>query len=352
MPKKRPNIRDVAAKAGASRQTVSRVLTNSARVRETTRSRVLGAIETLAFSPDPVATSLATNRSYVLGIIVATFTGNAMSRVLEGADIYALQQGYQIMISGEEHRSRSEPLNLPLIRRQRIEGILIMYHGSKNDHYTILKEIPRSIPVVTTGYAFDQKNILAVRVNSRRGAAMATRHLIGLGHRSIAMITGAAGAYETVERNTGFKEAMRQAGVPWDSSLVVEGDWFVRSGYTAAQHLVAEKRTFSAVFAHSDRMALGCISVLIEHGLRVPEDVAVVGFNDFSISEYTNPPLTTVHYPGYELGALCAKLLIARCQGQRHPERNLSRAERASLKPYLVVRRSCGAAGHRDIGMA
>ncbi len=340
---KKTTIRDVAARAGVSYQTVSRVLNNSTQVSQGTREQVLKAIEELEYSPDPVATSLATNRSYTLGMITATFTGNSMVRVLEGADTYALRNGYQIVISGEEHRSRSEPIYVPFIKRQRVEGVLIIYHGSKNDHHQILRDIPKSMPVVSTGYAFNQKNILAVRVNTRKGAKKAINHLLGLGHRSIAMITGAAGAYETVERNKGYRNALRQAGIRYDPSLVVEGDWFVESGYQAALILSATGRRFSAVFAHSDRMAMGCISALVEKGIRVPEDTAVVGFNNIEEAGYFNPPLTTVYYPAYEHGRICAKLLIALTEGEKYPERKLSDEELKSLETHLIIRRSCGA---------
>jgi LacI family transcriptional regulator len=220
---------------------------------------------------------------------------------------------------------------------------MIAYHGSKDDHYDILAAVPDTIPVVTTGYAFDQSNVVAVRVDSRKGARDAVRHLVALGHESIAMITGAPRAYETEERILGYRDAMNEAGLSVDSSLLVEGDWFVESGFLAANRLLEDSGPFSAVFAHSDRMAMGCIAALTEHGRRVPEDVAVVGYNDIPESRYYNPPLTTVRYPSFELGQICAKLLIDLIDGKDPLAADRIQDESDALNTQLVVRRSCGA---------
>jgi LacI family transcriptional regulator len=265
-----------------------------------------------------------------------------MVHTIEGAQVYAVAHDYQITISGEELHSRSEPTAHSLLKRQPIEGLLIAYHGSKDDHYGILKTIPATLPVVTTGYAFDQGNVFAVRVDSRAGAHNAVRHLISLGHRSIGMITGAARAYETEERILGFRDAMDEANISVSSSLLVEGDWFVESGYLAAKRLLEMKSRFSAVFAHSDRMAMGCIAALTEHGMRVPEDIAVVGYNDIPESKYYNPTLTTVRYPNYELGQICTKLLIDLIDGKDIVSTCRTWQEPDALNTQLIVRGSCG----------
>jgi len=231
---------------------------------------------------------------------------------------------------------------LPFLRQQRVEGLLIIYHGSEDDTYRLLAEIPRSIPVVTTGYAQDRDNVVSVKVDTRTGAREATEHLIRLGHERIALVTGAPRAYETVQRNAGYRAALDAAGIPFRDELVEAGDWFVESGYDAMRLLFSRSSAFTAVFAHSDRMAVGCIRAVLDHGLRVPEDIAVVGFNDISLARYVSPPLTTVHYPLYELGQICTRLLIARVDSSPAAELGAIQAEAQDLRPGLVVRQSCG----------
>lgn len=318
-------------------------MNNSQKVREDTRRRILDIIQTAGYRPDPAATNLATKRSYLLGIVTATFTGNAMVHAIEGAQKYAAAHGYHITIAGEELHSRAEPAAVPMLKRQPIEGLLIAYHGSQDDHYQILANIAETIPVVTMGYAFDQRKVVAVRVDSRKGARDAVRHLLDLGHESVAMITGAPRACETEMRIRGYCDAMSDAGRSLDSSLLVEGDWCVESGYLAAKRLMEQGRRLTAVFAHSDRMAMGCIAAFAEQGLRVPEDIAVVGYNDIPESRYYNPPLTTVRYPAFELGQLCAGLLIDLIDGKDTDVGRWLRGERHALETRLVVRRSCGA---------
>jgi LacI family transcriptional regulator len=341
--RKRATIRDVARAAGVSYQTVSRVLNATGPVADGTRARVVRAIEDLGYEPDPVATSLATRQRHTLGIVSATFEGNACIQVLEGASAYAHDHDYQIVIAGEEHRSRSEPTGISLLKRQRLAGVLIIYHGSRDDNFRLLEDLPRSVPVVTTGYAFDRSDVVAVTVDTSSAAEEATRHLLAIGHRRIAVITGAHAAYETVQRDQGYRRAIEQAGRPVDEGLIVEGDWFVDSGYRAGMRLLDSGVEFTAVFAHSDRMAIGCIRAFRDRGLRIPEDVGVVGFNDISLARYVEPPLTTVRYAGYELGRVCAKALLALANGAASPADVVAEADRTILTPRLIVRSSCGA---------
>jgi LacI family transcriptional regulator len=157
------------------------------------------------------------------------------------------------------------------------------------------------------------------------------------------MLTGPEGAYETEERNIGYTQALDEAGIDVKGSLIYCGDFFVDSGSEMTKRLIESRQPFTAVFAHSDRMAIGCISALWEAGYRVPEDVAVIGYNDIPISRYVLPPLTTVRYPTFELGQLCTKLLIEKTNGVKNPEKNLTSEELESLEPRLIIRRSCGA---------
>lgn len=298
-------------------------------------------IRELNYAPDSLAKSLATQRTNMIGVVTATFRGSAMARTLDAAESFAASHGYHSLIAGAERLSRAEPNDVTLFRRQRVDGILIAYHGSEYDNYKLLSDLPGNIPVVTTGYAASHDGVITVRVDSDYASCLAVRHLGELGHRSIATITGPEGAYETVLRIRGYEQGLREIGVEPDPTIAFEGDWFVEGGYQATRMLLSSGRPFSAIFAHSDRAAIGCARALHEAGLRIPEDVSLVGFNDLDISGFLVPSLTTVKYPSFELGNVAVRVLIDAMSG------NMAKAipseeELSRLRPYLVVRESTG----------
>jgi len=340
--KKRITIRDIAEKANVSHQTVSRVLNKNGYVKQKTREKIEKIIKEENYFPDPVAKSLATSRTHLIGIITATFTGNAMNKALQGAEDYSLHKKYHVIISGNEEKSKSEPFELPFFKGQRLDGLIILYHGSRNDTYKILNKYVDNIPIVSTGYASTKKNVLTVKVDSKGAAFEAVNHLINYGHSSIAVISGPKDAYETIHRNRGYQEALEKNHIDYNPEMIIEGDWFVESGYNAVNTLIQKKKKFTSIFCHSDRMAIGCIKALEENGLRVPEDIAVVGYNDIEISKYLRPSLTTVSHPLYELGQSCAKLIIKCIEKKTLSKSFLNKEDKAKLKTKLIIRESSG----------
>ena len=337
MKRKRTTIKDVAALAGVSYQTVSRVLNDRDLVAEETRARVLAAIEALDYRPDASARSLASRRTYLLGIVTADLSDYTHARILEGAEAEAREHGYLIFASGAERGRNGEPLRSPLLSQHQAEGLLIIYHGADGDTHSIFEDIPNDLPVVTIGYAPDRENLVRVGIANHRTARQVTEHLLGLGHRRIGHITGPPEMYESQERRQGYEEALQEAGITPEGALVAAGDWSSASGYRATLRLLGRDSHFTALFVQNDRMAMGALQALRERGLRVPHDVAVVGFDDIPSAPYFAPPLTTVHHPLYELGRTCAGLLIDLIDGQPAP------SEPIRLETRLVVRRSCGA---------
>lgn len=339
MKRKRATIEDVAALAGVSRQTVSRVLNDKDLVAEETRTRVLAAIEELDYRPNATARSLASRRTYVLGIVAADLSDYTHARIIEGAEAEAREQGYMIFVSGAEHSSVGEPLHSPLLSQHRIEGLFVVYHGGGCDSYTILEDVPRDLLIVTIGYAPSRRDVVTIGITNYQGAHQAVEHLLGLGHRRIAHITGPAAMYESQERRLGYTEALQEAGVQPEDSWVAAGDWSSASGYRATLELLDRGVGFTALFVQNDRMAMGTLQALRERGLEIPQDIAVVGFDDIPSARYFCPPLTTVHHPFYELGQTGIRLLIELVNGQPiSPDSN-------RLDTRLVVRQSCGAQG-------
>jgi LacI family repressor for deo operon, udp, cdd, tsx, nupC, and nupG len=338
MKRRRVTIKDVAARSGVSRQTVSRVLNDEGVVAEDTRARVRATIDELGYRPNAIARSLVSQRTYTLALLTADFSDYTHARIIEGAEAEAREHGFLILVSGAEHGPNGEPLCCsPFLTQHQAEGLFIVYHGSDHDRYEILEQLPRDLPVVTIGYARDLKYIVTVGIANYEGAYQVTRHLLELGHSRIAHITGPIQMYASQERRQGYTAALQEAGIVPTDEWVATGDWSSSSGYQATLRLLDRDQGFTALFVQNDRMAMGALQALREHKLNVPEDVAVVGFDNIPSTPFFDPPLTTVHQPNYELGRTGARLLIDLVNGQPPP------AAPVRLETRLVIRRSCGA---------
>lgn len=339
--RKRATIIDVAQLAGVSRQTVSRVLNDSEQVLPSTRRRVLQAIEELNYRRDSLARSLVTRRTYTLGLLF-NHLGHINARIIEGAEARAQQNGYQLFISSYQHSRYDEPLDSPLLSSQRIEGLLIVYHGADKDEYQILETLDPQLPTVTIGYASNQPSVSAITIKNYEASYRASSYLIERGHTRIAHITGRQHYLNAIERRRGYCQALLDAGLEIRKELIMEGAWNTSSGYEATHRLLEGDSSFTAIVCQNDWMAIGCLRALREHQLRVPRDIALIGFDDIPPARYVEPPLSTLKYDGFRLGELCAKLLIARIQAEDPAVMQLSQEDQASIEPELIIRESSG----------
>lgn len=333
----RTTIKDVAARAGVSYQTVSRVLNDKGEVAAETRDRVQAAIDELNYRPSAIARSLVSQRTHVLGLFTADFSDYTHARVIEGAEAEARRQGYLIFVSGGDRGPDGEPLNSPLLSQHQTEGLLIVYHGSDRDTGALFERVSPELPVVTIGYGRDLPRVVSVGIANVQGGRLATAHLLAFGRRRVAHISGPRQFYASQERYAGYAQALTAADRGVDQRLIAAGDWTSASGYAAMLGLLDRAR-FDAVFVQNDRMAMGALQALRERGLRAPDDIAVVGFDDIPSTPYFDPPLTTIHQPTYELGQAAAQTLIAMLHGAPPPP------EPIRLTTHLVIRQSCGAA--------
>ena len=308
---KKPTIKDVAALAGVSYQTVSRVLNNKSEVRPETKQRVLEAIDELNYSPDPLARSLVGQNSYTIGVIIATYTGYTCNLILKGVDAYVRSKGYNLVILGTETQSSAEPDASILLGKQRLEGLMVIYHGSQDDPHRLLLDIPASLPVVSTGYLVERPEAKVIHIDTYDGAKEITEHLVSLGHASIATILGPPNTSEVIRRQKAFTDVLASNKLIYDEELVEHGNWTMESGYRAMKEILGTGKEFSAVFVHNDRMAFGAIRALHEAGLQVPEDVSVAGFNNHPLATYSTPAISTVSYPAEALGHYSAELLLS-----------------------------------------
>ena len=337
---KRSTAQDVAELAGVSRTTVSFVLNSvpGVRISDETRQRVLNAARQLQYHPDATARRMVTGRTNVIGFVIRqspdqAFADYFLPQVLSGLSRAVSAQNYHILIEPIPPEDQTGAYTR-LIRERHVDGIVLS--GPRFDDQELLRIHAEGAPVVLMGQ-LPNTDLPFVDVDNVGGAETATRHLIALGHRRIALITNADPDYTaSVDRLAGYRRALEAADIPYDESLVRYGDFTSRGGATAMTSLLRLKPPPTGVFVASDTGALGALQAIRNNGLRVPEDLAMVGFDDAPPSEFIEPPLTTIRLPAYGLGWAAADMLMRLVVGEQ------IRQPAVILETELIVRKSCG----------
>lgn len=334
---KRPTIEDVAARAGVSRQTVSRVINDKGEISAETHARVRAVIEELGYRPSAVAQSMVAGHTRTLGCISPNFSDYTFARIIEAAQDEARRHGYFILAGSAPAEADVEPLLEEMLHR-RVDGVLAInpHADGRNGYFPPL--LKRGLAVVYLGNSPHGVPVSSVRCNDREGGYRATRLLIDLNHTAIATLVGPSNEECALDRLDGCRQAIAEAGIAPNVGLIACGDWSASSGYRATRRLLDDGMGFSALFAQNDQMAVGAIRALREVGLQVPQDVSVIGFDDIPLASYFDPPLTTFRQPMEESGRRAAQLLIATIQNPtREPEQILIQAQ-------LIERGSCAPA--------
>jgi LacI family transcriptional regulator len=326
-------IKDVAREAAVSVATVSRVFNQSGLVSEETRRHVRAVAERLRYWPNGVARSLITSRTHALGVLLPDLHGEFFSEVIRGLDLTARERGLHLLLSS----SHSDPEGLVAALRSmrgRVDGLILM--APEIDAISCLEESASSLPLVLLDPGNDVEGYDTVSIGNLDGARGMVRHLLGLGHRRVAIVAGPDRNIDARQRLEGWRAALTEAGLAATDDLVLPGDFTERSGYEAGVGLLRLDPRPSAVFAANDYMAVGVMRALGDSGLRVPEDVAVAGFDDIELARYLDPALTTVHVDAFGLGRRAVQRL-APGDGDGAP-----RHRRETLETTLIVRASCG----------
>jgi DNA-binding LacI/PurR family transcriptional regulator len=323
---------DVARLAGVSHQTVSRVINASVNVRPETRERVLEAMRKLDYRPNMVARALVTGQSRTLGVVSFDTTLYGPASTLFGIEQAGHEEGYFISIVSMKSLDRWSLLSaVERLRSQGVDGIIVI--GPEHDAVDALPHLPGDIPIVAVEAGPEHSVPVAV-VDQVAGAAIATKHLLDLGHRTVWHIAGPRDWLEAEQRIEGWRSTLEAAGAPVAPPLV--GDWSAASGYELAKRLVTVA-DLTALFVANDQMALGVLRRLHEVGRKVPHELSVVGFDDIPEASYFTPPLTTVRQEFGELGRCGLRLLLSEIEsGTRSSSRVVVPAElivRASTAP-------------------
>ncbi len=333
-------LEEIAKLAGVSRSTVSRVVNDQPNVREHVRERVWEVVRETGYQPHAAARSLVTRRTRIIGVIIpeaviTLFTDPFFAHLLCGITRTCNAQRYNLMLSLFDDAASSEDLYRRVILSGHVDGVVVA--STRVGDPLIGRLLADEIPFVLVG-RYPDGQVHYVDIDNVAAARMAVEHLIHLGHRRVATITGPLSMTSGHDRLEGYRRALEAHRLPVDESLIVEGDYSKMSGARAARRLLSESVT--AIFAASDVMALGALKVLREAGVRVPEDVALVGFDDVPLATAVVPALTTVHQPIEDLGSKSADLLLDLVES---PPDEQAPARRIILPAQLLIRDSCGA---------
>ena len=319
----------VAERAGVSPSTVSRILNGTAQVSEEKQALVKAVIDELGFRPDPAARSLAGGRTMSIGVLTQFIDSPYYGEALRGIEDELHKANYvPLFVSG--HWNEDEEKNrLFMLQERKVDGIIVLTGKLADD---TLIEMAAKIPVVVTGRRLSGTGLFSIDFDNSEGASLAVRHLHALGHRRVAFISGPLDHPDAAQRLQGYRAEVNLRGMEIDEHLVEVSDYQEAGGFRAMNNLLSARVQFTAVIAANDQMAYGARLALHRSGLRVPEDVSLIGFDDLPHSAFTLPPLTSVRQSVYEIGASAAKamfdLLI-----KKNPPSRLVEAE-------LVVRES------------
>ncbi|HEU4521338.1 MAG TPA: LacI family DNA-binding transcriptional regulator [Thermoanaerobaculia bacterium] len=323
----------MAARAGVSVATVSRALNGIGPVKKATLDKVMEAARTLRFVPHSGARSLSTKTTHTVGLVLPDLHGEFFSEVIRGADLAARRRGYHLIVSGS-HNNPDDMAAVLRAMRGRVDGLVLMSPELAVE--SILDEVPAAMPVITVNA--EVKRFGSVTIDNYNGARTMARHLASLGHERIAVITGPSGNMDAAERLRGYRDACRTHSLVCSRELEIAGDFSEASGYAAALQILDLRPSPTAIFAANDAMAVGALFALREKHMRVPEDMALVGFDDIPIARYVTPRLTTVTVAIAELGRRAFELLL-----ETIVNKSTRRPPHETLSTTLVVRESCGA---------
>jgi LacI family transcriptional regulator len=336
---RRPTIREVAARAGVSHQTVSRVINADGYVSDATRKKVLQAIRQLNFVPNGIARSLSSRRSHTLGVVSHDISDHTFAEMAAGAEAEARRHGFYLIIGSVEDESpEDEEAYLRLMQQRRIEGLIVARPRLRRASWRLLAGIANSIPTVAIASRVEALHLHSVDIDNVSGGRVAAAHLIENGHRDVATITGPMDWPSAQARLEGARAALREAGIDKNLIIASSDQWGVEGGRAAMQQLLQSGRTFTAVFAQSDLLALGAIAELQAKGLAVPADVSVIGYDDIPVARYMTPALTTVRQPMTEVGAQAVRLLAEELAKPARSTRGRRRHQLVDVS--LVVRQS------------
>jgi LacI family transcriptional regulator len=327
-------IKDVAKKAGVSVSTVSRVLNGYPHVDNVVRARVREVIQELDYQPNRVAQRLRAATSQLVGVIVSDIVNPFFIHAIRGIEHVFFQEDLSVLIGNADSDSQREEMFIRLMRREGASGLILA--PTREDSPAVAEIVEARLPVVVIDRSMSNVAVDTVLTNNYKGAALAVEHLISLGHQRIGIISGPQHLTSGRERYRSYRHTLEQAGLPYFPNLVCFGDYRQSSGYELTSELLNLPEPPTALFVANNLMTIGALNAIHEMGRAIPDDIAVIGFDDLDWAVSLNPPLTTVQQPVFEIGVQAAHLLMERIIQPDQPARTIV------LEPQLTIRASCG----------
>lgn len=306
--KKSATVYDVARLAGVSPSTVSRFLNRTTYVSDSKSQRIEDAVKKTGYKPAFHMQQDLSRRSMTIGVLVQHPDSPYTATILNDMEKTLISKGYSLVMASGHWQNKLETHALEYLIKSNVDGIIIITGNLKKE---CILSTAKSIPVITVGYDVQGENICSLNLDNVMGGYIATLHLLQQGHKNIVHIKGLSSQPDAGARFKGYKKALEEANIPVNPKLVKQGDFGMDLGYNATKELIDSNIYFSAIFAANDLTAYGAIKALHDNGLKVPQDVSVVGFDDLSTSKYFTPALTTLRQPIEEIGTVCANSILS-----------------------------------------
>lgn len=327
-------IDDVARRAGVSKQTVSRAINDKGDISPITRERILVLVKEMGYRPNRMAQAMNTSRSHMIGLVVPDITNPFFPEIVRAVQDAAMENGYTTLICNTVNSSEIEVLN-DLVTHG-IDGLITFTHRANDE--AVADFADRFGPMLIINREFTHQNVTTLMVDNTAGACLAVEHLAGLGHKTIGMLSTDLATLSQTRRVQGYKEGLREAGLEFDESLLVQADPTLAGGLKAAKALLERRPDVTAIFAYNDLMGVGAIRACKDLGLKVPEEISIIGFDDIQLASMISPALSSVHVDKYEMGRKAFERIYNLIQEPA------STRDMIGMKPKIIQRESSGPA--------
>jgi DNA-binding LacI/PurR family transcriptional regulator len=334
----RVSIKDIAQAAGVSHSTVSRALGDSPLVKDETKARIKRLAEEMGYSPDAIARSLVTQKTHTVGVVVTTITDPFVAEVVQGIEDTAQENDYSVILASSASEPEREIAAVEMLRAKRVDSVIVTSSRVGALYLEHLERIGVPVVLVNNHNRQSGRYTFSVSVDNQHGGCLATRHLVELGHCRIGYVSGPADHSDDAERLAGYRQALDEVDIPFDPALVVPGDGRLTGGERALHTLTDLAPMATAVFCYNDLTAIGLISSARQAGLSVPDDLAVVGFDDIPLATHVYPPLTTIVQPQRDMGRQSMDMALALMTAGN----SIIPFSDVVIKGKLVVRESSG----------
>ena len=328
------NLKAVAEHSKVSIATVSRVINNDPKVSKDTMLKVQASIAALEYKPNRVAQRLrsTSKKTKLLGLVIPDIQNPFFVDVVRGVEDYAYQNNFAVMIGNFGQDEKKEKLYLDILQSENIDGLIVApIHGKDKGVENLVK---KNIPVVCIDRGLTDIDVDVVKVDNEQGAFNAIDHLLSIGHKRIAYISGNFKIPTYIERLAGYKRALNDYGIPFDESLIFARDTDYKSGFEIASKILELKERPTAIFSGNNLLTLGALEAIHAKGIKIPEEISIIGFDDMPWSISLNPPLSAVRQPGFDMGRKAAEMLYERILNPN------SIKEKVILKTELMLRKS------------